>query len=187
MKYCDSTLKHYLEYLAARKPAPGGGSAAALAAGLGAALISKVINFTIGKPAYLLYEPDLRMMLKISEEARAVFLKFVDEDAAAFSRKDMEASLNVPLSVARLCYDMICLCPDLVKKSNKNLVSDVAVSAILLESAFFSALSNVEINLKFFPHKKTGLSVRKEMKKKAAVVLAMRAKTEKKVGKFIRG
>jgi len=187
MRYCDSTLKHYLEYLAAKKPAPGGGSAAALSAGLGAALISKVINFTIGKPAYLAYEADLRTMLKISEEARTVFLRFVDEDASAFAGKDMDACLNVPLSVSRLCYDMICLCPDLVRISNKNLASDVAVSAMLLESAFFSALVNVEINLKFCTHKKTVASVHKEMRRKSAVVKTMRVKTEKKVGEFIRG
>ena len=47
--YNDSSLKQYLNDLAAKLPAPGGGSAAALTAALGASLISMVLNFTIGK------------------------------------------------------------------------------------------------------------------------------------------
>lgn len=48
--YCNKTLRGYLDDLAAKLPAPGGGSAAALTASEAAALISMVINFTIGKP-----------------------------------------------------------------------------------------------------------------------------------------
>ena len=68
--YRDSTLKQYLEDLAAKKPAPGGGSAAALTAAMGASLISMVINFTLGKPKYAKYESELKGILEKSEKLR---------------------------------------------------------------------------------------------------------------------
>ena len=56
--------------------------------------------------------------------------------------------------VCRLCFEGIRLCPPLVTKGNVNLISDVAVAAILLEAAFSSAYYNVEINLKSLGDKK---------------------------------
>lgn len=48
MKYKTQSLEKYLNDLSAKLSAPGGGSAAALNAALGASLISMVINFTLG-------------------------------------------------------------------------------------------------------------------------------------------
>ncbi|MBI5145023.1 MAG: cyclodeaminase/cyclohydrolase family protein, partial [Candidatus Omnitrophica bacterium] len=60
MKYREATLKKYSDDLAAKLPAPGGGSAAALAAAMGVSLISMVVNFTLGKPKYAQYERELK-------------------------------------------------------------------------------------------------------------------------------
>jgi len=49
--YLNGSIKEYLKDLAARKPAPGGGSAAALSAAVGASLISMVANYTVGNPS----------------------------------------------------------------------------------------------------------------------------------------
>ena len=57
--YVNKSLKKYLDDLTAKLPAPGGGSAAALVAALGAALIGMVINFTLGKPKYARYQMEL--------------------------------------------------------------------------------------------------------------------------------
>jgi formiminotetrahydrofolate cyclodeaminase len=62
--YKNSSLKRYLDDLAAKLPAPGGGSAAALTASLGASLISMVVNFTLGKPRYAQYEKELKETLE---------------------------------------------------------------------------------------------------------------------------
>ncbi|HBG63060.1 MAG TPA: hypothetical protein DDX16_02260 [Candidatus Omnitrophica bacterium] len=45
--YSNQSLKHYLDNLAAKKPAPGGGSAAALVGAIGCALLSMACNGTI--------------------------------------------------------------------------------------------------------------------------------------------
>lgn len=185
--YKDKTLKKYLDDLAARMPAPGGGSAAALAAGLGAGLISMVANFTLGNHKYAEHEDQTRNILGQSEKLRLEFLNLVDLDVQAFNSKNLRNSLDVPLMVGRLCFEGIKLCPPLVTKGNRNLISDVAVAAVLLESAFASAYYNVEINLKFLKDPKLTAAVRKEFAQKDKKIKRIRQETEEKVGQIIRG
>jgi formiminotetrahydrofolate cyclodeaminase len=185
--YKDTSLKQYCDDLAARLPAPGGGSEAALSAGLGASLISMVVNFTLGKPKYACFEEELKDTLTKSEELRNKFLELVDLDVLAYKSKNIEDALHVPLMVCHLCVEAIRLCPGLIKKGNVNLVSDISVAACLLESAFASAYYNVQINLKTLNDKsKTGF-IRKELTQEAKWIKKIRQDTEVKVGKIIRG
>ncbi len=185
--YCDKTLKQYLDDLAAKLPAPGGGSAAALNAALGASLISMVVNFTLGKPKYAKYEKELKVILEKSEELRNEFLRLVDLDVLAYKSKNIRDALNIPLMVCRLCCEGVKLCPELITKGNINLISDVAVAAILLESAFQSAYFNVEINLKSLGDKILAGRIRKELKQKGSMIKRTCLNMEVKVGKIIRG
>ncbi len=187
MSYKEQSLKKYLDDLAEKLPAPGGGSAAALNAAIGAALISMVVNFTLGKSRYAKYEEELKKILEKSERLREAFLNLVDLDVAAYKSKNLRDCLDVPLMVARLCFEGIKLCPALIKKGNINLISDVAVAAVLLESAFTSAYFNVEINLQSLGDKKLTKNVRKELSRKQNLMRRIRLKTEEKVGEIIRG
>jgi len=185
--YCDKSLKEYLKDLSAKLPAPGGGSAAALTAALGASLISMVVNFTLGKPKYAKFEEELKGILEKSEKLREEFLRLVDLDVVAFESKDIRDAMDVPFMVCRLCFEGIKLCRSLVTKGNINLVSDVAVAAILLESAFASAYFNVEINLRPLNDKRLSRAVIKELAQKGRLITKMRLDTEERVGKTIRG
>jgi formiminotetrahydrofolate cyclodeaminase len=187
MSYKDETLKKYLDDLAAKLPAPGGGSAAALTAGLGASLISMVVNFTIGKPKYASFEEELKTILEKSEKLKEEFLRLVDLDVVAYESKNIRDALDVPFMVCRLCFEAIKLCLPLIKKGNINLISDVAAAAILLESAFAAAYFNVEINLKSIDDKKLIKAVRRELMQKGRAITKIRLETEEKVGKIIRG
>lgn len=187
MKYKTQSLTKYLNDLAARVPAPGGGSAAAVNAALGAGLVSMVVNFTLGKQRYKKFEKELKIILAKSEELRKQFLELVDLDVAAYKSKNIRQSLAVPLKLARLCYQAAKLCPPLVKKGNLNLVSDVGVAAVLFESAFAGAGFNVEINLKTLNNLKLARKTKKELSGMYKVVLKIRENTEAAVGKAIRG
>ena len=71
----DLTIEEFLKELASKKPAPGGGSVAALAGALAASLVSKAAMISGDE--------------KIAEKAERlgkVLLKLVDEDAEAFQR-----------------------------------------------------------------------------------------------------
>ncbi|MCX5694041.1 MAG: cyclodeaminase/cyclohydrolase family protein [Candidatus Omnitrophica bacterium] len=186
MKYKNQSLTKYLNDLAARLPAPGGGSAAALNAALAAGLVSMVVNFTLGKPKYAAFTKELKAILTKSERLRKYFLDLVDLDVLAYQSKDAAKMLAVPLRLAKLCCQAQQLCPSLVKKGNINLISDVAVAAVLLESAFVCACFNVEINLKSLADSKRTGKIIKELKQMQKIVLKIRKDTEDNVGKVIR-
>jgi len=187
MEYKNQSLIKYLDDLSAKLPAPGGGSAAALNAAMGASLISMVVNFTLGKPKYAIFEAELREILRKSERLRKDFLGLVDLDVVAYQSKDIRKALDVPLMLARLCYEAAKLCPPLIKKGNANLISDVAVAAVFLESAFVSARFNVEINLKNLDQKKLAQGIKRELNQINKIIQKMRKNTEANVGKIIRG
>ena len=185
--YNETSLKEYVNDLAAKIPAPGGGSAAALSAALGQALVSMVINYTVGKPKYAAHESEMKALLDRSEKLRLEFMGLVDRDVAAFNSGDVRQALDIPLMLARLCFEGMKICPPLIPKGNVNLISDVAVGAVFLEAAFASAYFNVEINLKTFEDQKLAKQIRKELERKKKAMANMRKTVEVKVGKIIRG
>jgi formiminotetrahydrofolate cyclodeaminase len=185
--YAKESLEKYLNDLAAKLPAPGGGSAAALNAAMGAALLSMVLNFTTGKPKYAAHEGALRLLLEKTESLRGEFMRLVDLDVEAYQSKDMRRAMDVPFSLCRLSFEAIKLCPELIKKGNVNLASDVAVGAIFLEAAFTSAYFNVLINLKMLQDKSLSKKVLKELGQKMKTLKKIRQDTEVRVGEIIRG
>ena len=153
------SLSEYSRVLSLKVPAPGGGSAAAATAALGAALLSMVANYSLGKNTSRANEQKIKASLKASEQLRKRFLMLVDLDAQAYlnlvkARKASPAkraaarrrAAEVPLEVCKLCYKAVQLSPALVRYGNKYLVSDVKVALELLLAAFNAARINVEIN-----------------------------------------
>jgi methenyltetrahydrofolate cyclohydrolase len=153
-KFKNHSLEKYLDVLAAREPVPGGGSAAAMAAALGAGLISMVTQYSLKKGSPALVERRLQKTLLASERLRQRFLRIVDLDAEAYlavvrTRKGPERArkaalkqaAKVPRELAQLCYQAIDLTPFLVLKGNKYLFSDVEVAVELLLAAFKSAMT----------------------------------------------
>lgn len=185
--YRNKSLKQYLDDLGAKLPAPGGGSAVALTAAMGVSLVSMVVNFTLGKPKYAKYEKELKTILEKSEKLRKEFLNLVDLDVVAYKSKNIRDALDIPLMVDRLCFEAVKLCIPLISKGNINLISDVVVAAVLLESAYTSAYFNVEINLKSLGEKELTKAIRKELSQKEKKIKRIRLQMEEKVGQIIRG
>ncbi|MBM3248132.1 MAG: cyclodeaminase/cyclohydrolase family protein, partial [Candidatus Omnitrophica bacterium] len=118
--YRNHSIKKYLDDLAAKKPAPGGGSAAALAAALGAALLSMVANFTVGKDKYKQFEQEIKGTLKKSEKIRKNLLELVDLDVITYNKvaknkkkslalyqKSLKEAANVPLKITKNSIDAL--------------------------------------------------------------------------------
>ena len=158
-KFKNFTLQKYLDVLSDRAPVPGGGSAAALTAALGCALISMVARYSLGKGKGKEIEGNITKLLKQSEKFRGQLLTLVDLDAEAYlkvvkarqgtsaqKKKAAQAAAKVPLEVCRVCYNAVALTPYLVEQGNKYLLSDVQVAVEFLLAAFNSAMINVEVN-----------------------------------------
>ncbi len=197
--YYDGPFKTWADDLASKKPAPGGGSAAALVGVSGCALLSMVGNFTVGKKKYKDVEAEIQSLLDEVETCRAALAKLVDEDVnqygkvtAAYgmpkgteeekqARKNaiqeaLKAAMSVPLEACRLARQALLLAPILLEKGNKNLVSDVGVGAQCLACAWRSAWLNVEINLSFLKDEGFVADTRKELDPMAEEVEGLLAK-----------
>ena len=129
-------IEGFLEELAARKPTPGGGSVAALAGALAAALVSMAAEFSRNKD--------------ISAESRRLMnalTRLIDEDAKAFAAGDLKQATEVPLQTARHSYGVLKLAGALLENCNPNIVTDIGVAAKMAEAAVKGALLNVKVNL----------------------------------------
>lgn len=163
-------LNDFLSELASDSPTPGGGSVAALAGALGAALGSMVCNLTVGKKKYADVEEDMKALLAKTEALRLELAELVDEDAAAFDefmsamklpkdtdeekarrRGAMQSALvdaaTVPFVVMEKCVEVAVLSREAATKGNANAVSDAGVSALMARAGAHAARLNVLINL----------------------------------------
>lgn len=166
----DKPLNAFLDELASSAPAPGGGSAAALAGAVGAALVSMVANLTLGKKDYVNVQDDIQRLVQESEALRHKCQELLDADVAAYSEvarvskmpRDtdeqkaarsaaMQLALKnataVPMELAQVCVDILRLCPEATAKGNVRAVSDVGVAALMAEAGLRAAALNVLINL----------------------------------------
>ncbi|MDP2654826.1 MAG: cyclodeaminase/cyclohydrolase family protein [Candidatus Omnitrophota bacterium] len=158
-KFKNHTVQKYLDVLSQKAPIPGGGSAAALTAAVGTALISMSANYSKGRSPSAAVERKIRRVLARSEKIRKRLMEDVDRDAQAYlkvvrtrksspavRRAALKQAGEVPLDVCRLCYQAMDLTPDLVRYGNPHLLSDVEVAVELLSAAFKSAMINVKVN-----------------------------------------
>ena len=164
----DDTIETFLDQLAARVPAPGGGATAALHAAQAAALLAMVARYSDG-PRY-----DAELMNRISTEAdglREDALALAEADAEAFGavaaayqlpreteaeRQDRSASISSalagaarpPADVVRTALLLVSLAEELLPAGNRNMITDLAAAAVAARAAAVTARLFIEINLK---------------------------------------
>ncbi len=160
VNFKTQTLQQYLEQLSRKEPVPGGGSAAALTAALGAGLVSMVANYSMGHKANTkAIDRKFEKILKQSQAIRQRLLELTSLDSQAYlqlcaarlqdknaQKKASQAARAVPVEVCQLCYKAVDLTPFLVAKGNPYLLSDVQVAIELLTAGFNAASVMVRIN-----------------------------------------
>ena len=175
------TLDGWIDELAGGSPVPGGGSAAALAATLAAALVAMVARLTIGRKAYASVEGRAREILAEADRRRAELRRLVDEDAEAYTAvseaykipKDNPArsktidqallgAARVPLTVARVTALVRKLAQEMEQMGNKNARSDARVAEGLARAAVAGALENVRVNVEALSDPALGLELLEE-------------------------
>ncbi len=169
----------FLDSLAAGTPTPGGGSAAAYAGAMGAALVAMVARLTIGKKKYADVEAQMNEILNQAERLRRDLTAAVDEDAAAFEgimtafklpreTEEQQAvraaaieqatltAIRVPLATAEKAVKALALAERCAALGNLNAISDAASGAALCRAALTSAGYNVRINVNSLSDKHAG-------------------------------
>ena len=163
--YINRPLKEYFDDLGRKVSAPGGGSAAALTAVTGTSLMTMVANYTIGKSGYQDVEGKAVDILSQAQSFDLKLRALIDEDVDAYkklteglksapgdqTRTDelYKDAMEPPFMVCDIAAKCLKLCMELAKSGNRNLITDTAIAAILLDAAFFAAKFNVYINLKY--------------------------------------
>jgi len=167
-----STTDFFSE-VAAKSPAPGGGSVAAAAGALGAALSSMVCRLTVMKKKYQDVADELKGILDRSEELRRQLQEMIvkdgqafeavmaarkmvrdtDEEKAAREKAIFEATkkaAQTPLETAQKSLEVMELAKIVAEKGNVNSVSDAGVAALMTKAAIDGAIYNVKINISGF-------------------------------------
>lgn len=164
------TAKDFVDEVSSESPAPGGGSVAALAGSLCAALSAMVANLTVGKQGYEKVWPEMSDLAEKGQEIKDKLSKAVDEDTNAFNDlmeamrlpkgtpeqkvfrdKAMEEGYKkaaaVPLQTAKTCLEAMKVSLVAAQRGNANSASDAGVAALMARAGVEGAVLNVLINL----------------------------------------
>jgi methenyltetrahydrofolate cyclohydrolase len=170
MKLVEMSLEKFLRELGSASPAPGGGSVAALAGALAAALCRMVSALTVGKEKYRDSWADMERVDRESARLEERFRGLVDEDALAFcqvmearklpkgtdqERRARESAMrdaalksaNVPLSTLGLLRELSALALCAADKGNPSCVTDAGSASQMIRAGAISAAYNVRVNL----------------------------------------
>ncbi|MGW3345469.1 cyclodeaminase/cyclohydrolase family protein [Nonomuraea rubra] len=161
----DLKIVDFLDQLADRVPAPGGGATAALHAAQAAALLGMVARYTTGEK-YAGHAETVVAVIAETDTLRARSLRLAEEDAAAFTAvtdayrlpkgeersaaiaRALKGAAEPPARVIEAATRVIELCELLLPIGNRNVVTDVAAAAEAARAALTTARVNVEINLR---------------------------------------
>jgi glutamate formiminotransferase/formiminotetrahydrofolate cyclodeaminase len=179
------SVSGFLAAVASSNPVPGGGSVAAHAGALAAALAQMVAGLTTGKKRYAGVEAEMKEtalkavslgntlsgLVKRDADAYALVseaYKLPKEPADAAARR-AEAVTNallkaaeVPLETARASVEVARLAALVAEKGNTNAVTDAGVAALLADAACKGAAYNVRVNVQALDDKSKGESLARE-------------------------
>lgn len=156
--FSDATVGGFLDQIAARTPAPGGGGACAVATGMAAALVAMAARFSTKQL------PNAEQIAAAADELRAEALPLADADAAAYGTllaafRDKEpgheerladacrAACEVPLRMTAVAAQVAELAAKIATEGNPNLTGDAVTAVRLCAAAAESAATLVRINV----------------------------------------
>jgi glutamate formiminotransferase / formiminotetrahydrofolate cyclodeaminase len=164
------TVRKFVEAVAARTSAPGGGSVSALLASLGSALGTMVAQLTYGVRKFENVDENMRQIIPPLYEATNKLIPMIDADTNAFNdymeamrlpkntpeekasrqlamQNGLKKAIIVPLTTMRLGDSVWDAMVECAKYGNIASKSDVEVGARALETGIWGAYKNVLINI----------------------------------------
>ena len=167
----DKAVSEFTCLLAADRPTPGGGCAAALIGASGVSLVAMVAALTVGKSDYAAYHTQMEQVKQEADRLRVELLALIESDADAFDqvmaayalpkgseqerqvRKDaiqaaLRAGTETPYRIMCASIQALRLTESVLEGYNTSAASDLGVAALGLGAAMRSAWLNILINIK---------------------------------------
>jgi len=154
MPLADRTLAALLADVAAATPAPGGGSSAAVACALAAALVEMAAGAPHERAAALraraleLADADLGSYAPVLEAQR---LPAGDPSRTERLAAALSSAADVPLAIAEAACEIAELAAEQARSGRPGLEGDATTGALLAEAATRAATRLVELNLSTHP------------------------------------
>jgi len=165
----DQSIDDFLEELAARVPAPGGGAVAAMHAAQAAALLAMVARYSVG-PRFAENAELVERVLVKADALRVDALELAEDDAEAFlavtgaydlpQETDEEAeersatianalaeAAEPPAAVIVAATHLIAMAEELLPVANPNVVADIGAAVESARAAALTARLNIEVNV----------------------------------------
>lgn len=165
----DESIRSFLQRAGSGSPTPGGGSVAAIVGALGASMTSMVANLSQGEK-FASVRPQIEETIRRMADLTAQLEELLQADIESFNaymaalklpkstdeqkllrRNALQAAaigaIDVPLRLIEACRDGLTDTLSIAECSNANVISDLAIGAVLLEAAAQSAALTIEINL----------------------------------------
>ena len=169
MELMNLSCEGFLEELASKAAAPGGGGASALVGAAGVALGSMVGSLTVGKKKYAAVEADIAALNVRAEALRKRLEALVQADAEAYKlpketpeqqahkaavlEKALDRACAVPLEVMTACGEGIALAAEYAEKGSVLARSDAGCAALFCKAAMQAAGLNVKVNTRLMADK----------------------------------
>ena len=158
----DESVGAYIEAIASITAVPGGGSAAALAASMGAALVSMVAKISARKAGQEEDRAALNQAVPELDQLASRLLDLSQDDIDAYravieARKShadegavdraYERAAEIPLATAAAAARALTLASNVSRNAWEMVASDLSTGNRLLQAGLDGALANVAVNL----------------------------------------
>ena len=196
MQLSELTVRGFADLLGSDAPAPGGGSAAALAGALGAALTAMVGSLTVGKKKYAEFDGPARETLEKARDLEHRFLDVMQRDTEAFNavsavfampkgtdeekaarsqamQQALQGCTRTPFEMMELCCKALEMTHELLGKTNDSAASDLGVAALSLRAGIQGAWLNVLINIGSLKNKDLAADYKKKGEEMLAKALPL--------------
>src|SRR5689334_7383506 len=173
------SLSGFVSSVASSNPVPGGGSVAAHAGALAAALAQMVAGLTVGKKKYVAVDAEMKEVAVKAAALGNQLSSLVKRDAEAYAqvseahklpkepadaaarrgeaiKRALLKAAEVPLETARAAVEVAQLAAVVAEKGNSNAVTDAGVAALLAQAAARGAAYNVRVNIQALEDKSKG-------------------------------
>ena len=202
------SVSGFLANVASSNPVPGGGSVAAHAGALAAALAQMVAGLTVGKKKYVAVDVEMKDVAQSAAALGNELSALVKRDADAYASvaeayklpkepadaaakrseavtKALLGAAEVPIETATAAVEVAKLALAVAERGNTNAVTDAGVAALLAYAAAKGAAYNVRVNVMALEDRGRGQGLLKRAEELVRQASELASKTEAAVERVL--